>query len=128
MKRLVGNTLEPDLTNDPTGQKKQKKAKRPDGKEYKPGKGRIARFRLPDDSDWLEPENWPAYDAALVCRTAGCPVEGEAIPGRVGENVDGVFRAACGGCGQEITEIWVEDSVTPIPLDLPDPPKSGNAK
>lgn len=122
MKRLQGNELVTDLAADPKG--KIRKAKTRDGKDYRPSAARVALFQAPGGA-WLEPEEWPAHPAVLVCRTAGCPAEGEEVPAMVGENVDGVFRAACGGCQEPITEMWVEDTVTPLPLE---PGKPGNVK
>ena len=108
-KRLVGNTIE-------TVNKKTHKVKGPDGKEYKPSAKRAALFK-DSDGDWLEAEQWPSVAVTLVCRIAECPANGEEVPAIVGENVDGVYRAGCGACGNAIGEIWVDEGYVPPPLD-----------
>lgn len=123
MKRLQGNLLAVDLAADPKGRKRSARTK--DGRKFVPSAAREALFKDPATGDWLEPEEWPGVDAVLVCRTVGCPAEGEQVQARVGENVDGVFRAGCGGCQQEITELWVDEAHTPLPLE---PGKPGNVK
>lgn len=64
----------------------------------------VSRFQ-DDQGEWLEHHEWPSVPHVVTCRTPGCPREGDPIEVDLHENVDGVFRAVCGPCGQPHTDM-----------------------
>lgn len=100
------------------------RVKTKDGKEFHPGAKRLGLFKR-GDGEWKSAEEWPSVAVTLICRMPGCHAEGVEIDARVGENVDGVYRAGCGCCGQPIEEMWVDEAYVPLPLD---PDKVGGNK
>lgn len=57
----------------------------------------LARFQ-DEYGNWRE-EDWPMIQAIMICRTNECPRNGIQQVITLAENVDGVFRAGCGPCG-----------------------------
>lgn len=103
MKRLIGNYVEGSGKPDEPFIVRR----HDNGQIYEISAARIAMFNGPR----------PKYPAVLICQTALCRAYRLPIEGTIEENVDGVFRAGCGGCFQLNMEIWVPISVEPLPLD-----------
>lgn len=69
----------------------------PEGTEFEITPERLALFQ-DSNGDWRDIDQWPQVQAISICHTEGCPVYNEPIELTLAENVDGVFRAMCGGC------------------------------
>jgi hypothetical protein len=59
----------------------------------------IAEFRDPE-GEWLDIGSWPTYQATATCTTPSCPAFGIPYGLALNAQVDGVWRASCGPCGQ----------------------------
>jgi hypothetical protein len=84
-------------------------------------RGRLAAIgaRPAGERVWPELAEWPTVDATATCRTPDCPAEGVAFAVRLHVNADGVYRAACGCCNQQHTELYAGYDDGPVNLAPP---------
>lgn len=70
----------------------------PEGTVFEITPERLALFQ-DSNGNWLE--DWPTIQAISICRTENCSQNGSEIGLSLAVNVDGVFRAVCGPCGNQ---------------------------
>lgn len=65
--------------------------------------------QMPEPRPWPEHDEWLSLAGTNTCTTPDCQVFGQALPVKLHENGDGVFRGQCGVCGNAITPVPVFD-------------------